>query len=92
MKIKELEKYNILTEMCSLILNNTDNEDLINFYAYYFEQKLKWLDENKSKIVSDFKKLYFRGNFDFAFRYWDIKYRHIYNDIIDEGVEWFNEE
>lgn len=68
MKIKELEKYNILTEMCSLILNNTDNEDLINFYAYYFEQKLKWLDENKSKIVSDFKKLYFRGNFDFAFR------------------------
>ena len=91
MKIRELEKYNILSEMCCLILNNTDDEELIKYYSYYFDNKLVWLDENKSKIVSDFRRLYLKGNFNFAFRYWNMKYRYLYNDIIDEGAEWFDE-
>ena len=92
MKIKELEKYNILAEMCYLILNNTNDEELLNYYGYYFEKELKWYDENESKIISDFTMLYLKGNFNFAFKYWNIKYKHIYCDIIDEGADWFNEE
>lgn len=92
MKIKELEKYNILVEMCCLIFLNTIDEELINFYDYCFGNELKWLDENKSKIVSDFKKLYFEGNFEYSIKYWNLKYKHLYKDIIDEGADWFNEE
>ena len=91
MKISELENYNILVEMCSLIFNNTDDEELIKYYGCYFDNKLDWLDNNKSKIVSDFTKLYLNGNFNFALKYWNMKYTYLYSDIINNGVSWFNE-
>ena len=91
MIIRELEKYNILAEMCGLIINDTDDEELIKYYSYYLEKDVKWFDEYENKIVSDFKKLYSKGNFDFALKYWNMKYKHIYKDIIDEGAEWFDE-
>ena len=91
MRIKELENYNILSEMCSLILNNTKDEELIKYYSYYFVNKLEWLNENKSKIVSDFTKLYLNGNFNFALKYWNMQYTYLYSDIVNEGVSWFDE-
>lgn len=91
MKIKNLENYNILTEMCSLILNNTNDEELIKYYAYYLDNDLDWLDGNKTKIVLDFTKLYLNGSLSFALKYWYTKYSYLYSDIINNGVTWFDE-
>lgn len=91
MKIKELEKYNILAEMCSLILNNTNNCDDEDFYSFYFDKDIKWFDENIDTIILDFSNLYTNGDLDYVLKYWNLKYIHLYKDIIKEGAEWFDE-
>ena len=91
MKIKELEKYCVLNEMCYLILNNTNNDKFVAFYSFYFENDIKWFNENIDTIIEDFSNLYNNGILGFALKYWNLKYSYLYKDIIDEGADWFNE-
>lgn len=94
MKVKELENYNILVEMCGLILNNsrTENKEEVKFYSFYFDWNIDKIRENREKIVNDFIRYFHEGKLNFAFKYWNMKYKHVYLEIIRDGVEWFNEE
>lgn len=90
MKIKELIKYSILSELCYLMLNSLQ-EKRIEFYNFYFNEDITWLDENKEKIVKDFSKYYYLNRFDYQIKYWDLHYSYLYSDIAREGVDWFDE-
>lgn len=91
MKIYQIRKYEILDEMCSLILNNSISEEMSEFYKFYFAQDIKWLDESLPCIIGDFTTLYNEGKLDFAIKYWTLKYADIYSDIVKEGVMFFEE-
>lgn len=89
MIIRELEKYNILAEMCSLIWNYTNDKNIEYFYEGYPERNLKWLDKNIEKIVTDFIKMYNKGDFIYAINNKDVHIKELYENIVQEGVFWF---
>lgn len=91
MKIYQIRKYEILDEMCSLILNNATSDEMAQFYNFYFDYNINWFDENLLRIIDDFTILYNSGKLDFPIKYWTLKYTSIYSDIVREGVMFFEE-
>lgn len=91
MKIYQIRKYSIIDEMCSLILNNANSKEMIQFYEFYFTYNMNWFDENLLRIIDDFTILYNSGKLDFAIKHWTLKYTSIYSDIVKEGVMFFED-
>ena len=91
MKIYQIRKYEILDEMCSLILNNATSEEMAQFYNFYFDYYMYYFEKSLPCIISDFTTLYNEGKLDFPIKYWTLKYTSIYSDIVREGVMFFEE-
>ena len=89
MIIRELLKYDILAEMCSLIWYYTNDKNIEDFYEGYPERNLEWLDKNIEKILIDFIKMYNKGDFIYAFNNKDVHYKELYENIVQKGVLWF---
>ena len=61
-KINEINKINVLNEMCRILLNKKYND---RKYDYYFLNDITWLINKKEKIEKDFDDLYNSESIDF---------------------------
>ena len=68
-KIKNLYSINILNEKCKILLNNSNKlqNEIQDFYDFYFLNSLDWLIKNEDKINQDFYNNLDKMKFDIVF-------------------------
>lgn len=80
-KIKNLYSLNVLNEKCKILLNNSNKlqNEIQDFYDFYFLNSLDWLIENQDKINQDFYNNINKMKFDIVFSNLDERVNIILN-------------